>query len=526
LLALIACVNVASLLVARAAARRRTTALCMTLGAGAGRLVHEHLIEGALLSAGGAIAGLLIAEVSLRLMVSWRPAGLDRIAHAHLDARVLLFACLLAIACGVLFSIAPVVDVVRASPAAVLQRDGQRVTGRLHQRTRAALVVTQLALGVVLIVGASLLGRTFVELQRVDPGFSSDHLLTFRLAVPVSRYRSREALDDFSRRLQSSLVGLPGVTGAGAISHLPFDDLPNWGGPYLVTSGGDATKAPEADYRSVSPGWLEAVGARIVEGRAFTESDDKSAPPAVIVDDLLAHRAWPGESAIGRQIEVDPGSSGHPTQWATVIGVVRHLRLRSLSEDLTEQVFFPVRQALRNPMAYVVRTSGDPAALAAPIRAVIHQMDAQLPVYDVQPLDRYVDGASASRRFTALLAAAFAGVALLLGAVGVYGLIAYGVARRRTEFGVRLALGAHRSQVVALVLREGLALGAIGLGLGAAGALGAARWLQSQLYGVTPFDPATYAIAMGVLGVAVLASSWLPARRAAGADPIGALRDE
>ena len=526
LLAGIACVNVANLLVARAAARRKTTALRMTLGAGAGRLVREHLVEGLILSGGGAIAGLGIAQLGLRLMVAWRPAGLDRIAHAHLDASVLGFACLLALVFGVLFSIAPLVEILRASPAAVLQRDGQRAAGRLHLRTRAALVVTELALGVVLVVGAGLLGRTFVRLQRVDPGFATDRMLTFRLALPFTRYRSRDAIDDFSRRLQANLAGVPGITGVGAISHLPFDDLPNWGGPYAITSGADETKAPDADYRAVSPGLLDTLGARLLEGRFFTESDDKAAQPAIIVDDLLARRAWPGETALGRQIAVDPGSSGHPTQWATIVGVVRHLRLRSLSEDLTEQVFFPVRQTLRNPMAYVVRTGGDPAALAGPIRAVIHQMDAELPVYDVRPLESYVGAASASRRFTACVATGFAGVALLLGAVGVYGLIAYGVARRRTEFGVRLALGAHRSQVVQLVLREGLALGALGLALGAAGALAAARWLQSQLYGVTPLDPATYAIAIGVLAAAVLASSWLPAWRAAASDPLVALRDE
>jgi hypothetical protein len=276
----------------------------------------------------------------------------------------------------------------------------------------------------------------------------------------------------------------------------------------------------------VSPGFFEEVGARLVDGRFFVEADDRSTQPAVIVDDLLAARAWPAARAVGQRIAVDPGSIGHPQTWATVIGVVHHLRVRSLTEDLTEQVYFPVRQALRNPMAYVLRTSGNPADLAGMVRESLSRLDGQIPIYDVRPLESYTRDATSGRRFTAMLAACFAGAALLLACVGVYGVIAYAVARRRTEFGVRMALGARPSQVVALVLSEGAGLVGLGLTAGACGAAIVARLLRTQLFGVTPGDPAAYALALSAVALAGLLSCWLPARRAATSDLLAVLRSE
>ncbi len=281
-----------------------------------------------------------------------------------------------------------------------------------------------------------------------------------------------------------------------------------------------------ADNRAVTPGFFETVGARLVEGRFFTEDDDTRAQPVVVVDDQLARRAWPGQSAIGKEIASDPGSTGHPVYWATVIGVVGHLRHRSLLEDLGDQVYFAERQVQRNPMAFVVRANGDPSALATAVRQVVAALDPQLPVYDMRRLDDYVVGARAAQRFTAIIAASFAVVALVLAAVGVYGVIAYATARRRYEFGVRLALGAQPGQVTALVFREGALLASIGLAGGVVCAAVAAWFLEAQLFAVSPRDATSYVVAAVAIGVSALTACWLPARRAAAVSPLDAIRAE
>jgi putative ABC transport system permease protein len=263
-----------------------------------------------------------------------------------------------------------------------------------------------------------------------------------------------------------------------------------------------------------------------VEGRFFAEEDDQREQPVVIVDDQLAQRAWPGRSAIGQQIAADPFTTGHPVFWATVIGVVGHVRHRSLLENLGDQVYFAQRQVQRNPFVFVVRTTGDPTPLAAAARRAVNTLDPQLPIYDVRPLAEYVIGARASHRFTTILAITFAAVALLLASIGVYGVIAYATTRRRYEFGVRLALGARPREVLALVLREGVVLAAIGLTAGLAGAALAARVLRTQLYGVAATDVASYAVAVLAIGLVALAASWVPARRASAISPLTAMRTD
>jgi predicted permease len=526
ILLLIACVNVAALLVARAATRTRETALRLSLGAGRARLARQCLVEGLVLASLGAAAGMLVGEFGLRALLALRPDTLARLGASRIDRTVLAFTAGTSLLWGVLLSLAPLVEVLRTDLSSALQHEGRRSTGALHYRTRAGLVVLQIALSVVLLVSAALMVRTFLRIQRIDPGFHSERILSFRLALPGARYNSKDAFNEFGRRLESALAAASGVTGVGSVSHLPYDNLPNWGGPYLSQPGADRSTAVFSDHRAVTPGFFPTVGARLVEGRFFTEDDDPRSQTVAIVDDQLARRAWPGESAIGKRIAGDPFSTGQPVFWATVVGVVHHLRHRSLLEDLTDQVYFAERQIQRNPMAYVVKTSGDAAALAATVRQIVAELDPLIPAYDVRPLDEYVTSARAAQRFATILAAAFAAVALLLAAVGVYGVIAYGVARRRYEFGVRLALGAQRRQVTTLVAREGAALAGIGLVLGLSGAAMAARLLQSQLFGVTPRDAASYAAGVLAIAVAALAACWLPARRAAAVAPMEALRGE
>jgi predicted permease len=419
ILLLIACVNVAGLLIARAAARARETAVRTSLGAGRARLFRQHLVEGLLLAAFGAAAGMLLARGGLSVLLALRPAALERLATAHLDGAVLAFTAGVALAWGVLLSLAPVFETLRGDPSAALRHEGRHHGGTVHYRARAAIVVLQIAMTVILGVGAVLMVRTFGAILRVDPGFRSESTLTFRIALPGQRYPNAATFNAFGRRLQHDLAALPGVTSVGSISHLPYENFPNWGGPYISTPGADEATALFADNRAVTPGFFETLGARLVEGRYFTEDDDERRDPVAIVDDQLARRTWPGDTAIGKRIAADPRSTGHPVFWATVVGVVRHFRHRSLLESLNDQVYFAERQIQRNPMAYVVRVSGDATAIASNVRQTVAGIDPLLPVWDVRPFDTYVASARAAQRFTMLLASVFAVVALLLAGVGV-----------------------------------------------------------------------------------------------------------
>lgn len=350
---------------------------------------------------------------------------------------------------------------------------------------------------------------------RVDAGFSADRHLTFRLLIP-----DRHDFETFTSTLHERLSAIPGVTAVGTISHLPYDDLPNWALPYSLVAPIRAD-APWADARAVSPGVLEALGVRLIEGRFFTDADRHPERPVALVDEMLARELWPGRSAVGQQLYTRVGS-----EKVTVVGVIRHLRLRSLVDDLLPQIFVPWRIAQRNPTAYVLRSGRDLSSLAADARAAVAAVDPRLAVYDVRPLQDYVEAARATRRFTMLLAAAFAASALLLACVGVYGVLAYGVAHRRHEFGVRRALGAGAAQLVREVLREGTRFAVAGLALGLAGAATAARTLQSQLYGVNPADPVAYGAALALMLVGAALACALPAYRATQVSPMDALRAE
>jgi predicted permease len=527
ILLLVSGVNVASLLVARAAARTRETAVRVALGAGTARLLRQYAVEGLVLGALGGALGVVLGDAILAGLIAMRPAALSRLDMAAIDPRVIAFAAGLAIVWGLLFSLAPLAEVGWSSIAGRLQGAARGAGGAaLPYRRRAALVVCQLALSVVLIVSAGLLARAFVALVNVDPGFTTENVLTFRLALSGERFRSREAANTFRTELLSRLGALPGVTGAGAISHVPYDDLPNWGTPYIREGEADVDKRTVADTRAITPGLLEALGARLVEGRFFTESDDVKTMPVAIVDERLARRAWPGESAIGKRFLGDPMTSGTASVQVTVVGVVRHLRHRQPMRELGEQIYYPVRQAPRNPMAYLIRTTGDRTALTAQIRETLRSLDASLPIYDVRPLAAYAAGARAARRFALTLAGAFAASALLLAAIGVYGVTAYAVAFRRREIGLRVALGASRQQIAGLVIGESLRLGAAGLLLGLAGAGVAAALLRSQLFAIPPTDVAAYAAAVPVLAIAVAVATWLPARRATRVSPLESLRTE
>jgi predicted permease len=523
LLLLIACVNVASLLIARAASRTKETAMRVALGAGTARLLRQHLVEGLLLTALGAVAGLLVAYWGLDLLLALAPPALSRLSAARIDLTVVTVSLGVVFTWGIFLSIAPLSEMWRVRLAQAIRLDSARTGGGSGHSLRASLIGGQIAMSVVLVIGALLLMRSFLNVQAIDPGFNASGIQSFRIMV---RAPNRDRATAFHRELQARLSALPGVIGAASISHAPYDHVPNWGGPYLAQVGGDVSTAPQADYRSLSPGALELLNVRLVEGRSFTEDDDQSARPVVIVDTRLAARAWPGQSAIGRRLGVDTFVTGKPDIRATVVGVVEHLRHRSPVEEVREQVFFPQRQVLRNPSVYIVKTAGDPASLMPAIRDALKSLDAALPIYDVRPLSNYAEAANATRAFTMRLAVFFAFVAIVLASVGIYGVIAYSVALRHREFGVRRALGAQTAQVLGLVARDGGALLSRGILAGIAGAALAGWLMRGLLYGVSPWDPGIYATAIPVLLLAGAAACLLPASRAARANPVDALRAE
>jgi putative ABC transport system permease protein len=523
ILLMIACVNVASLLIARAAARTRETAMRIALGAGHARLLRQHLVEGLLLTAIGALAGLVAARWSLAALLALAPASLSRLSSARIDGTVVAVSLAIVFLWGVLLSVAPLSEIWRVRLATAIRLDAARSGSSGGQRLRAVLIGGQIAMSVVLVVAALLLARTFLNVQSVDPGFSADRIQSFRIAV---RAPNRDRALAFHRELQARLSALPGAAGAASISHAPYDHVPNWGGPYTSVAGLDPSTVPQADYRSLSPGALELLGFRLIEGRSFTEHDDPTAPLVTIVDRRVAERTWPGESPLGKQLGVDVFVTGKAEQWATVIGVVEHVRHRSPIADVRDQLYFSQRQALRNPSVYIVKAAGDPTALMPAVREAIRTIDATQPIYDVRPLAMYVATANATRQFTMRLAVMFALVAVLLASVGVYGVIAYSVALRHREFGVRRALGAQAAQVVALVAREGSLLLGAGMAAGVILAAAVAWWMQGLLFGVGPWDPGIYVTAIPLLLLAGALACLLPARRALKVSPVEALRAE
>ncbi|MEZ5289644.1 MAG: ADOP family duplicated permease [Vicinamibacterales bacterium] len=525
ILLLIACINVGALLVARSAARARETAVQRALGAGRLRVARQHLTEALLLGGLGAVLGLVLAQWGLTLILRLAPPSLGRLQLASIDGTVATVSVATVVLWMTLLSLVPASQTAARSLAGVLGDDRSRTGGRAWARLRGVLTLAQLALSVVLVVAALLLARTVQQVQRIDPGFAAGGVLSFRVALPGPRYPNQAAFNAFSRRLQGALADLPGVTAAASVSHAPYDHVPNWGGPYVATEGADPSTAPQADYRALSPGALELLGVRLLDGRTFTETDDETTAP-VVVDDGLAEKTWPGRSAVGRRIAVDPAVTGEPTIWATVVGVVAHVRHRSPTEDVREQVYFPGRQAPRNPSVYLVKTAGDPAAIVPAVRELVRGLDAALPLYDIRPLQIYVDEARALRAFTARLAGLFAAAALLLATVGVYGVVAYAVAERRREFGVRLALGAGAREVLRLVLAESAWLTAAGIGIGLVAAALGARGLEAQLVGIAPWDPVSLTSAVALLVAAAGVASAVPARRALQTQPAAVLRED
>ncbi|MBW3534014.1 MAG: ABC transporter permease [Gemmatimonadetes bacterium] len=522
LLLLIACANVANLFLLRASERSREMAVRCALGAARGRLARQLLTESLLLSAAAALLALGLAEAAVRSFRAFGPGDLPRLGEVAVDYRVLAFGLALALATGVVFGLLPAGEATKPGPAGALRESGPGAGGG-RSRLRGALVVAQTAVALVLLVGSGLLVHSFVRLVRVDPGFDARGVAWMTVRVDGSEYPTDEERIAFFGALHRDVAGLPGVERAGGTNILPLGRSRNmtWMTPEGMELGPDE-EPPVVSWHQVLPGTFEALGIPLRRGRAFTPADDAEARRVMLVNESLARTFWPGQDPLGRRVAL--GNEGE--NWTTVIGVVGDVRQQGLASEPEPEFYMPFLAGPRTAIHLVVRTPGDPAALLEPMKAQVHALDPSLPVDEYGTLPGHVRASITEPRFYTGLLTAFAGLALLLAMVGVYGTTAYAVEQRTHEVGVRMALGARSQDVVALVVRRGALLTALGLGLGLGAALVATRVLESFVFGVSATDPATLAVVTAGLGALGLLAAWIPARRAARLDPARTLRSE
>jgi putative ABC transport system permease protein len=516
LVLLVACANVANLMLARASARQSELAVRAALGAGRGRLLRQLLTESVVLGALGGVAGLVVAWLGTRALIALQPADIPRLDNIGLDATVVLVTLGVALLTGLLFGAAPAVHATRRQLATAI-REGGRGQATRGGRLRSGLIVAEMALAVVLLVGAGLLIRSFVELTRVDAGFESEGALSFRLAMAGEEYQGGQQIRNFVNDILEQLAAVPGVTAVGGTSVLPLSGL----GALVSLNVVDAPPPPddvnmEIALTRVTPGYFEAIGAPVLRGRGVTAEDHAEAPPVALINEAAARFWFPGEDPIGRRIDIGVERE--------VVGIVSDVRQRSPAQPAVPVAFVPYAQSTLRTLRVVVRTSGPPLSVAPAIHTTIRAADPGMPISDLAPLRTLLDRSVAQPRFYTSLLTIFAAVALVLAAVGIFGVMSYSVAQRAREISVRMALGARSSEVTAMVVRSSMLLSAAGLVIGIAGALAMGRVLASQLYNVSATDPLTILLVGGVLLLTAAAASWLPARRAAALDPGEALR--
>ncbi|HEY3741571.1 MAG TPA: ABC transporter permease [Bryobacteraceae bacterium] len=526
---LIACVNVANLLLARSDTRHRELAVRKAIGADNSQLFRQFAVEGLVLSLISAALGVGLAWIGVRFLISSDAGTIPRIREAGVDRNVLLFAVLVAVGTGLIFSLAPMMSSFRQSLSEALNAGASRMSGSLRSnRLRALLVVSEVALALMLLIGSGLLVRAFWRLQQTDAGMRPDHLLTARLSLTSQDYSKTERLREFWIRLNEKLSSSPGIVSATISATLPPEepevdnttDLEN-----VPTSPDSPAGNVVAFYQVVGDTFFETLGAKLLEGRFFDARDGFGTPPVAIINQTMAKTYWPGQSAIGKRLRP---LSNPMQEYRTIVGVVADIRNQGVSKPAGTEFFQPARQ-LNNvsQSAYViVRTSGDPTLARNAIENAVRAIDPTVPVSKIQTMEDNL-GASVSRpRFLALALTLFSSLALALAGFGIYGLISYSVTQRTPEFGIRMALGADRGQVLKQVLGEGAALAGIGAAVGCIGAALMSRWLDDLLFGLSRFDPVTFGVTAAILMAASLFACWVPAQRATRVDPVTALRNE
>jgi putative ABC transport system permease protein len=530
---LIACVNVANLLLARSEARRREIAVRTAIGASAGKLLRQFIAEGVLLSTAGAALGLVLAEGGLRLLAATGAGSIPRAGEIGIDWRVLLFALALALATGVVFGLAPILHARPSTLHDALKAAAGRATSSVAaNRFRSALVGAELALALILLIASGLMVKAFWKLQEVDSGFNPSHLLTMQLSLPPATYTAADQADGFWSALVARVNALPGVESASIASGLPpnrrinanstpIEGLdPSLGGPM-----------PTIDYWNfVDAGYFRTIGARLLDGRLFTPGDAKGSPPVAVVNQTLARAFFPRESAIGHRVKTDfrPGA-----QWRTIVGVVADVKNGGLATPTGTELYIPYLQTSTIPAvttnfvtgaALLIRTKVDPLSLAGPAQAQIRALDPSIPIANLRTMEDVMSRSVSRPRFLTLLMTLFSSLSLVLAALGIYGVISYAVAQRTAEIGIRMALGAQSGHVLRLVGRSGLRIALAGTAAGALGAFALTRFLSGLLFGVSSLDAATFLAMAGVLAAVTLLACYIPAHRASRINPIAALR--
>jgi putative ABC transport system permease protein len=530
---LIACTNVANLLLARAAVRETEMAVRTALGAGRRRLVKQLLTESIVLSFLGAAIGLLLAVWGVAFLVQLKPDGIPRLDDVHVDAVVMLFTAGIAVLTGLLFGVVPAVHATRRGVAASLKEGGRGAVGaRGGSRTRGALVIAELALALMLLVGAGLLLRSFARLQAVDPGFRPDHTLSFELTFPDSRYGddNEDRIVSFFDQLLPRLRALPGATNAGAVMMLPLSgsdfniSFEVLGRPPIAPQD-----QPSMEIRVATPSYFSTTGIPIKRGRGFTEDDRAGAKPVVLITESAVRQYFPNEDPIGKTIRLGWGKrvKGQRVRaGGEIVGIVGDVKELGLAEANAPQLYMPLRQWPVGQMAVVIRTATAPMSLADAVKEQVGQVDPALPVSKIRPLDEIVSRSISQPRFYLLLLGVFAVVALVLAAVGIFGVLSYAVAQRTREIGIRMALGAQERTVLQMVVGQAMVLVIAGIAVGAALALVVSRGMSTMLFSVTATDPATFVSVAAILCAVALVASYVPARRATRVDPIVALRSE
>ncbi len=523
LVLLIACANVANLLLVRASAREREIAVRQALGIGRRRLVRQLLTESAVLGLAGGIAGLFLGYWAMRLLIAISVTTFPRVAETKMDFRVLALTLLVSLATGILFGLAPAFSARHVTHDALKEGGRGGSAGAGSQRLRAALVVAEVALSLTLLAGAGLLIRSFLRLQEVDTGFRADGVLTMRIALPEQKYSKPEQTQLFYRELLTKVRALPGVDAAGATSGLPLGGT-GWSGTVNVDTRAVQPQdaSPEADQRPVEPGYFEALGIPLLRGRLFDNRDIATAAPVAIIDETMAQTYWPHEDAIGKRIRAGGGN------WRSIVGVVHHVRYRTLESPSRVEVYWPYDQTPfpLGSMSLAIHTTSDPRMLAGVVQRLVLSQDPDQPVFRIRTMDELVSESMARRRLSMVLLGIFAGVALALAAVGIYGIMSYTVAQRSHEVGIRMALGAGSTEVMRLVLGQSIWLTLGGIVAGLAGSLFLTNFLSSLLFNVKATDPMTFAVVALILMAVALLASFVPAYRATTVDPVNALRQE
>jgi predicted permease len=527
---LIACANVANLLLARAAVREKEMAVRAALGAGRIRLVRQLLTESLMLALLGGALGVLLAVWGVAALPAFSPADLPRMDEVSINIPVLVFTCATTTLIGILFGLFPALRASKTELTQVLKDGSRSLTGSLSsQRLRSAIVVIEIALSMLLLIGAGLVLRSFVWLNRVDPGFTAHNVLTMKMSPPRTKYKDGIAVANFYQQLLEKLQALPGAETAAAVQALPLNNDSSNG---MLTFEGVTANAErdnlasfEVTQNAITPDYFKTMKTPLLAGRFFTPQDARGKAPVAIIDETLARRLWPDASPLGRRLTFGRFPE-KPEIWAEIVGVVRRIRHQRLDANVREQVYFPHAQSAKIHMTLVVRTTSDPLSMVGAVRAAVQSLDPDQPVYQIRTLDEVMAGALAPARFTLFLLLLFAGVAAVLAVVGIYGVMSHVVTQRTHEIGIRIALGAGTGDVLRLVIRQGLKLALLGVIGGLIVALLLTRLMQGLLFGVSATDPLTFAtIALLLMFVALLAC-YAPSRRAIKVDPLVALRYE